>query len=115
MHLPVLSCNSHRQTSAKADRAGEVSKTGSSCGFHRIDSWVKDEDALKNPTAVKHLLDMRESTPAFVTCLIAQGPFTLLAVSQAPITEGSKFYWEDLLLFLQKADETLLQPPHFLC
>lgn len=113
MHLPVLSCNSHRQTSAKADRAGEVSKTGSSCGFQRIDSWAKDEDALKKPTVLKCLLDMRESTAA---CYLSSSTGATHTVdNQAPITDRSKFYWEDLLFFLHKVDEASLQPPHLLC
>lgn len=98
------------QTSAKPDRVGEVSKIGSSCGFHSIGSWVKDEDALKSLTKVKCLLDIRESTPTFITRLIAQGPLMLFVISQAPTSKESKFYWEHLLLSLQKAAEAPLQP-----
>lgn len=101
MHLPVLCSNNHIQTSAKPDRVGEVSKIRSSCGFHRIGGWVKDEDALKSPTEVKCLLDIRESTPAFITCLIAQGPLMLFVISQAPTSKESKFYWEHLLVFVK--------------
>lgn len=99
MRLPVLCSNNRMQTSAKPVRMGEVSKIWSSCGFHSIGSWVKDEDALKSPTELRCLLDIRESTSAFVTCLIAQGPLMLFVISQAPTSKESKFYWEHLLVF----------------
>lgn len=102
MHLPVLCSNNHTQTSAKPDRVGEVSKIWSSCGFLRIGSWGKDQDALQSPTEVKCLLDIRESTPAFVTCLIAQSLLVLFVISQTPTSKESQVLLETSALLLAK-------------
>lgn len=80
----------------------EVSKIESACGLHRTVRWEM-KMLLKAPTEVKHLLDTREFTPAFITHLIAQGQFTMFVISWTPTSKESELYWEHLLLVWQKA------------